>query len=66
MFSSDKLSNSQTRRAFLAGAAHAYLGVNLLSQDSLAVGGEDRKIPSRKKSCQESYISLYVWWNVSS
>ena len=34
MFSSDKLSNSQTRRAFLAGAAHAFLGVNLLSQDS--------------------------------
>lgn len=59
MFSSDKLSNSQTRRAFLAGAAHAYLGVNLLSQDSLAVGGEDRKIPSRKNPAKK-VIYLYM------
>ena len=59
MFSSAEISNPRTRRAFLAGAAQAYLGVNLLSQDLLAVGGNDRKIPSRKNPANK-VIYLYM------
>ena len=59
MFSSAEISNPRTRRAFLARAAQAYLGVNLLSQDLLGAGGNDRKIPSRKNPAKK-VIYLYM------
>ena len=59
MFSSAEISNPRTRRAFLARAAQAYLGVNLLNQDLLGAGGNDRKIPSRKNPAKK-VIYLYM------
>ena len=59
MFTSSEISNPRTRRAFMAGAAKAYLGVNFLSGDLMAAGGDDRKIPLRKNPAKK-VIYLYM------
>ena len=43
----------------MAGAAKAYLGVNFLSGDLMAAGGDDRKIPLRKNPAKK-VIYLYM------
>ncbi|HIG85088.1 MAG TPA: DUF1501 domain-containing protein [Verrucomicrobia bacterium] len=56
---SQELPHPLDRRSFMASAAKTFLGVNVLSNVLVGAGGEDRKIPFRKKPAKK-VIYLYM------